>query len=328
MDQLWPSNQFIVLDPANIARWGEVMALHKTGALQPGNKEGDGDAPFRKIFLEDDGTTFAEGETGKLSMVPGNINADSFGYNEDELGEQDSWAILMDDQIKGRVALINDPEIGIMDAAMAVEAAGIMTFADKGNMTRAEIDEIFKYLIEKKKGGHFRAFWTVFEDSVNLMQSGEVVAESMWSPAVTLLQGQDFPVRYAAPKEGYRGWGGGHSIFKHTESDPDKLAAIWAYINWWNTPEPAGIMGRQGYYNAVIQATKDGLKPEENAYWLEGQPAPTDLLGPDGKTVVIKSGTPRDGGSYEERNGNFSTWNSRMDEADYALQKWQEFLNA
>src|SRR3712207_8289024 len=47
------------------------------------------------------------------------------------------------------------------------------------------------------------------------------------SPAVTLLQGQDFPVRYAAPKEGYRGWGGGHSIFKHTESDPDKLAAIW-----------------------------------------------------------------------------------------------------
>lgn len=328
MDQLWPSNQFIVLDPANIARWSEVSRLHKLGALQEGNKEGDGDAPFRKIFLEDDGVTFATGETGKLTMAPGNHNSDSFGYNEKELGEQDSWAIMLDDQVKGRVALINDPEIGIMDAAMAVEAAGIMTFGDKGNMTKAEIDEIFKYLIEKKKGGHFRAFWTVFEDSVNLMQSGEVVVESMWSPAVTLLQGQDFPVRYAAPKEGYRGWGGGHSIFKHVADDPDKLAAIWAYINWWNTSEPAGIMGRQGYYNAVIDATKTGLEPAEADYWLNGTAAPNDLLGPDGKTVVIKQGATRDGGSYEQRNGNFSTWNSRMDEADYALQKWQEFLNA
>ena len=25
---------------------------------------------------------------------------------------------------------------------------------------------------------------------------------------------------------GYRGWGGGHSIFKHTESDPDKLVEL------------------------------------------------------------------------------------------------------
>jgi putative spermidine/putrescine transport system substrate-binding protein len=149
------------------------------------------------------------------------------------------------------------------------------------------------------------------------MQSGEVVAESMWSPAVTLLQGQDFPVRYAAPKEGYRGWGGGLS-----------LAAVWAYLNWWNTKEPAGIMGRQGYYNAVIDAAREGLEQPEIDYWLDGKPAPQDLLGPDGKTVVIKKGTPRDGGSYTERNGNFSTWNSRMDEADYVLQKWQEFISA
>jgi putative spermidine/putrescine transport system substrate-binding protein len=328
MDQLWPSGQFIVLDSANIARWPEVSRLHKLGALAEGGKEGQGDAPFRKIFLEEDGTTFATGETPRLTMSPANHNSDSFGYNFDELGEQTSWAILMDDQLKGRVALIGDPEIGLIDAAMAVEAAGVMTFQDKGNLTKPEIDELFKYLIEKKKGGHFRAFWTVFEDSVNLMQSGEVVAESMWSPAVTLLQGQDFPVRYGVPKEGYRGWGGGLSIFKHVQSDADKLAAVWAYINWWHTPEPAGIMGRQGYYNAVIDAAKTGLKPAEADYWLNGKPAPEDLVGPDGKTVVVKKDTPRDGGSYEERNGNFNSWNSRMDEADYVLQRWQEFLNA
>ncbi len=328
MDQIWPSGNLMVLDAANITRWAEVSPLHKTGALAAGGNPGDGDAPFRKIFLEDDGTTFATGETAKLTMAPANHNSDSFGYNVDELGEQDSWAILLDPELKGRVALIGDPEIGLIDAAMAAEAAGKMTFADKGNMTKAEIDELLKLLTELKKGGHFRAFWTVFEDSVNLMQSGEVVVESMWSPAVTLLQGQDFPVRYAAPKEGYRGWGGGMSILTHVAEDPAKLAAVWEYINWWNTPEPAGIMASQGYYNAVIDASRQGLPAEDAAYWLNGEPAPKDLLGPDGKTVVIKSGTTRDGGAYEQRIGNFSAWNSRMDEADYVLQKWQEFQNA
>ena len=38
-------------------------------------------------------------------------------------------------------------------------------------------------MIELKKSGHFRSFWTNFDQSVNLMASGEVVIQSMWSPA-------------------------------------------------------------------------------------------------------------------------------------------------
>ncbi len=161
------------------------------------------------------------------------------------------------------------------------------------------------------------------------MQSGEVVVESMWSPAVTLLQGQDFPVRYAAPKEGYRGWGGGHSIFKHVESDPDKLAAdLGLHQLVEHRRSPRASWAARATTTPSSTSTKAGLEPAEADYWLNGAAAPQDLLGPDGKTVVIKQGATRDGGSYEERNGNFSTWNSRMDEADYVLQKWQEFLNA
>ncbi len=177
-----------------------------------------------------------------------------------------------------------------MDAAMAAEAAGKMTFGDKGNMTKAEIDELMKLLTELKKGGHFRGFWATFEESVNFMQSGEVLVESMWSPAVTLLQQQQFPVRYAAPKEGYRGWGGGLSIIHHVAKDPDKLAAAWAYLNWWQTQGAGRHHGPQGYYNANIQATRDGLTPDENAYWLNGKPAPNDLMGPDGVTAAITKG--------------------------------------
>ena len=80
------------------------------------------------------------------------------------------------------------PSIGIMDVAMALEARGDMKYGDKGNMTKAEIDKTIDIMIGLKKSGHFRAFWTNFDQSVNLMASGEVVIQSMWSPAVTAVR--------------------------------------------------------------------------------------------------------------------------------------------
>ncbi len=329
LDQIWPSGNMMAIPTASMTRFAELSPLITTGVLAEGNNPGQGDAAFRKLFATSD-TEMSETPADFLTCVPGNNNADSFGYNFKELGPQDSWAILVDPQLKGKVALIDDSTIGLMDAAMAVEAAGEMTFVDKGNMTKAEIDELMKILISLKKAGQFRGFWGTFDESVNFMSSGEVLVESMWSPAVSLLQAQDFPVKYAAPKEGYRGWGGGNSIFKHISEDPSKLAACLAYCNWWNTPEPAGIMGAQGYYNGVIAASYDGLTaigagyPE---YYLAGEPAPGTLNDPFGQPSINK-GEKRDGGSYEERCGNYNTWNSYMDEADYVSTKWQEFKAA
>jgi putative spermidine/putrescine transport system substrate-binding protein len=328
-DQMWPSGNLMPIPTSAMTRYSEVSPLITEGALAEGNNPGQGDAPYRILYAKDDKTLAGEEKTDLLTMIPGNHNSDSFGYNVEELGEQTSWAILVDPQLKGKVAIIDDPEIGLIDLAMAAEAAGQVTFVDKGNMTKAEIDELMTYLIELKKQGQFRGFWATFDESVNFMSSGEVLVESMWSPAVSLLQAQDFPVRYAAPTEGYRGWGGGNSIFTHVQEDPSKLAAALAYANWWNTPEPAGIMALQGYYNAVIDASAQGLGAGSptDAYWLQGEPASETLNDPFGQPT-IKKGDKRDGGSYEDRNGNFNTWNSHMDESDYVSQKWQEFKSA
>jgi putative spermidine/putrescine transport system substrate-binding protein len=97
------------------------------------------------------------------------------------------------------------PSIGTMDCAMAIEALGLKKFGDKGNMTKAEIDFLIDYLIPLKKSGHFRAFWENFGQSVNLMVNGEVVLESMWSPAVAAIQAEGVPCVYAFPKEGTAG---------------------------------------------------------------------------------------------------------------------------
>ena len=333
-DQVWPSGNLMAIPTSAMTRYAEISPLITTGSLvADGGNPGQGDAAFRKLYATS-GTEISETATDFLTCIPGNNNADAFGYNVDELGEQDSWAILVDPQLKGKVALIDDPTIGLMDAAMAVEANGDMTFVDKGDMTKAEIDELMSILISLKKAGQFRGFWATFDESVNFMSSGEVLVESMWSPAVSLLQAQDFPVRYAAPKEGFRGWGGGNSIAAHVEKDPSKLAACLAYANWWNTAEPAGIMAAQGYYNAVFAASSEGFEmlfPDDSAnyigYYLEGAPAAGVLNDPFGQPS-IKKGDTRDGGGYEERCGNFNTWNSYMAEADYVNQKWQEFKSA
>ena len=96
-----------------------------------------------------------------------------------------------------------------MDVAMVLESRGDMKYGDKGNMTKDEIDKTIKFMIESKKSGHFRAFWKTFDESVNLMASGEVVIQSMWSPAVTAVRSRGIPCYYAPLKEGYRGWVGG-----------------------------------------------------------------------------------------------------------------------
>ena len=164
------------------------------------------------------------------------------------------------------------------------------------------------------------------------MQTGAVVVESMWSPAVTLLQEAQFPVRYAAPKEGFRGWGGGNAILTHVTGD--KLDAAYDYLNWWNTPVPAGIMATQGYYNANISASHKGLASSRRSAaspptttGSRARPPRTRSSAPTA-SPGIKPGAKRDGGSYEQRSGRFYAWNSQGMNRDYLLQKWQEFITA
>ena len=89
---------------------------------------------------------------------------------------------------------------------MALESRGDFKYVDKGNMTKEEIDKTIKIMIDLKKGGHFRSFWSTFDQSVNLMASGEVVIQSMWSPAVTAVRSRGIDCYYVPLKEGYRGW--------------------------------------------------------------------------------------------------------------------------
>ncbi len=191
--------------------------------------------------------------------------------------------------------------------------------------TSPEIDFLIDFLIEKKQEGHFRAFWETFGQSVNLMVSGEVAVQSMWSPAITAVKAEGVPCVYAFPKEGMRGWHGALAISAKVTGK--KLDAAYDYINWWLDGWGGAFVARQGYYMSVPENVKKHLSPEEWDYWYMGKPAAKELSDPFG-TPIVPKGEVRDGGSYWNRFKNIAVWNSLMDENDYLVKRWTEFLSA
>ena len=206
----------------------------------------------------------------------------------------------MDPAFKGKAAILNIPGIGIMDAAMVMESLGTIKYADKGNMTKPEIDKTIAFLIETKKAGQFRAFWKTFDESVNLMASGEVIIQSMWSPAVAAVRSKGIACTYQPLAEGYRAWAGGLGIAKHLSGL--ELDAAYEYINWYLSGWVGAYLNRQGYYSAVLETAKQYMSPDEWGFWIEGKPAQADIMSPEGK-VMEKAGAVRDGGSFYERMG-------------------------
>jgi putative spermidine/putrescine transport system substrate-binding protein len=222
--------------------------------------------------------------------------------------------------------LSGDHTIGFQDATLATEAAGVMRFRDKGKMTRPEIDRLAKVLIRLKRAGQFRGFWDDYQRGVDLMASNEVVVESMWSPMVSQLQAQRFPVRYAAPPEGYRGWSGGLAISSAIK-DPARLQAAYDYINWWHSGYAGAVMMRQGYYTAVQAPSRRFVDAAEWDFWIEGRPAARNLPGPFGD-ISIRRGQVRDGGSFARRASRYAVWNTLQREHIYQGDRWQEFRTA
>jgi putative spermidine/putrescine transport system substrate-binding protein len=327
LKKIVPTGNLMGIDTKRIKLSGEITPVFTKGEVD-GKKIGDqGTAPKKVLFLKGVlSKEFSDSPTQFMSLIPTVYNADTLGIRPDLIKRPiNSWAELMNAEFKGKAAMLNIPSIGIMDAAMVVEAMGIYKYPDKGNMTKKEIDLTIKTLIEAKKQGQFRALWKDFNESVNLMASGEVVIQSMWSPAVTAVRSKGIACTYQPLKEGYRAWAAGFGLPRTLSGR--KLDGAYEFINWFLSGWAGAYLNRQGYYSAVLSTAKANMQPYEWAYWMEGKPAAQDIKAPDG-TILEKAGKTRDGGSYAERMGGIACWNAVMDENVYMVQKWNEFVAA
>ena len=372
--QGWPSQHMLPIDTTKITAWPDMYKLFSWGKVNPNSASatyGDGDAPFRALFLKQgtsglpltkeapptnkDIVQWIDEKTGKpygnapmpryIVGTPAHFNADSIGYNADVITKapnQIGWQELLNKKWSGKVALLKDPGIVMQDIGNALKALGIFKPKDMGNMTTAEIDRVVKVAIKYKKAGQFRAYWANFNESVNLMASKEVVVESMWSPAVALLVAQGVNVKYAAPPTGFRGWCSSNGIAAHVASDPAKLQACYDYLNWMYSGWLGATIMRQGYYignggtllnwiktkGAANPAGGIPFKADEYDFWYNGKPAARDLPGITGKLGDIKKGSVRDGGSFTQRIGHYSSWNSYFTNSVFQVKRWNDFLSA
>ncbi|OAP40095.1 ABC transporter substrate-binding protein [Sinorhizobium glycinis] len=325
--KVFPSGVMQPMDVSKIKYYDKIVPLFIDGKLKPESVVAQGTAPHTVGFVEaQDSKSFAKAPTQWMTLIPTIYNADTLGIRPDLVGREiTTWADIMDPAFKGKTAILNIPSIGIMDAAMIMEAMGNIKYADKGNMTTDEIDQTIDFLIKAKQDGQFRAFWKSFDESVNLMASGEVVIQSMWSPAVAAVRSKGIACKYQPLKEGYRAWGGGLGLAAHLQGA--QLDAAYEYINWYLSGWVGAYLNRQGYYSAAMETAKAHMSEDEWGFWVEGKPAKGDILSPEGK-VMEKAGAVRDGGSFEERMGKVACWNSVMDEDRYMVRRWNEFIAA
>ena len=326
LKKLVPSGNILPMDAKKIKEFDNITPVFTKGQLPDGKVIGDqGTAPKKVMFLEGQHSTkFSKTPTEWVTLIPTVYNADTLGIRPDLIKRPiEHWSELLNPEFKGKAAILNIPSIGIMDAAMVVESLGKYKYPDKGNMTKPEIDMTMGVLTEAKKAGQFRAFWKDFNESVNLMASGETVIQSMWSPAVTAVRTKGIPCVFQPLKEGYRSWASGFCMSKGVSQKQADM--IYEFVNWYLSGWAGAYLNRQGYYSAVLSTAKANMEPYEWAYWMEGKPAEKDIHAPDG-SLIEKAGAVRDGGSYNERMGAVACWNSVMDENDYMVRKWNEFI--
>jgi putative spermidine/putrescine transport system substrate-binding protein len=328
IDYVWPAHAIQPIEIERLQYWDEINDLAKHGTLTPGAAVKSGN-PVHKLYVQPDGSLSCR-PSDRITMLPATHNVDGFIYRKDMLldalkGKTESWAWLMHPHFAGRSALQADAAIGAIDAALVVQACDEMHFGDIGNLSLEEIDGLIGILIRRKKNGHFGPFWSTPADAADLMISRGVAIQSNWSPTMIQLRKANMPFKMARPKEGYRAWHGGMSLSRCVKGWVRDAA--YEYMNWWLSGWPGAVVARQGFYIANPSRVRPHMTAAEWAYWYDGKPAETDLPGPDGEPLIRK-GEMRDGGSYLERMSHVAVWDSVMNEHNYLVRRWTEFLNA
>jgi putative spermidine/putrescine transport system substrate-binding protein len=208
---------------------------------------------------------------GQLYAVPAIANADSFGYYTDEkLGDEPlSWSLLFeDDRTKGKVALEDNWATTLVMAATFLRVSKGVAIGDPSNMTADEAKKVVDYLINRKKAGQFRALWTSFDESIDLMDRKEVIASNVWEPAVKALQAKNKAVKYADAKEGYFKWMIAAYVFKQVGDRGTLDTAYKALGGFLGGAYAAEIAKTRGYSTGrptagLEYASANGYSPAE-----------------------------------------------------------------
>ena len=158
---------------------------------------------------------------GRTYALPYLWGYDSIVYNKKHIPDVDSWGVLFEDTHRARVAWRDDALQMILTAALYMQQ-----FRNPNNLTEAELAEVKKFLISRKK--NIRTMWSTYAEAVNLLRTEEVHALWGWLPMATLLRKEGMPTAYAFPKEKPIMWFTNYIVSK----DSKVLPTVWEFLNY------------------------------------------------------------------------------------------------
>lgn len=192
-------------------------------------------------------------QDGKQLGLPTVVNADSIIYRRDILGEVDSYGVIFDPKMKGRVAMEDAWINSTVFAAMYLKESENQPIEVPGNLTEDELGLVMEFLIKHKRDGQFRTFWNGWEQGVQLVANEEVDAMTGWEPIVYEGRKRGLDVAYAAPIEGYEGWGNNSVLLRGAE-ERGLIDQAHEFANW--------LM--DGFYGATLVGMRGYVVPSDN----------------------------------------------------------------
>ncbi|SFD78459.1 ABC transporter substrate-binding protein [Roseivivax sediminis] len=194
--------------------------------------------------------------------LPTVVNADSIIYRRDKLGVVDSYGVIFDPAMKGRVAMEDAWINSAIFTAMYLKESENAPIEEPGNLTEDELGLVMEFLIKHKTDGQFRTFWSGWEQGVQLVADEEVDAMTGWEPIVYEGRKRGLDVAYAEPVEGYEGWGN-NTVLLRGAADRGLEDQAHAFADW--------LMS--GFYGATLAATRGYVVPSDTtAAYLDANP--------------------------------------------------------
>ncbi len=249
LKKIVPTGNLMGMDTKRIKYSGEITSLFTQGTVD-GKKVGDqGTAPKKVIFLKGiNSKEFSATPTQYMSLIPTVYNADTLGIRPDLIKRPiTSWSELMNPEFKGKAAMLNIPSIGIMDAAMVVEAMGHLQVSRQGEHDQ-EGDRPHDQDADRRQEG--RAVPRAVEGLQRKRQPDGIRRSG--DPVDVVARGGRRCARRASPaptsllKEGYRAWAAGFGLPRTLTGR--KLDGAYEFVNWFLSGwagaylKPAGLL--------------------------------------------------------------------------------------
>ena len=328
LKKIMPTGNLKGIDTKRIKNADKITTLFTTGEVG-GKTIGDqGTAPKKVIFLEGEKSkTFATAPTQWMTLIPTVYNADTLGIRPDLIKRPiDIWTELLNPEFKGKAAILNIPSIGIMDAAMVVEADGPLQVPRQGQHDQEGDRPDDQDADRGQEGGPVPR---VLE---GLQRERQPDGLGRGGDPVDVVAGghrgalKGIACTYQPLKEGYRAWAAGFGLpatLSGKKLDARlRLHQLVPRRLGRRLPQPPGLL-----LAPCSRPRRPRWSPTSGPTGWKASRRRRTSSRPTA-SCSRRPAAMRDGGSYEQRMGGIACWNAVMDENTYMVQKWNEFVAA